>query len=123
MYLLVLKRMWHQKKPTISTVMLGMNDVSRYLYGKGDVDPQTLKKRKHALNLYYKNCSQIYQRLEGIDSELILITPSIYDQTGDLKSDNNFGVNDALGKCAEFIKETVNGKGMAWLTSMPPCRN
>ncbi len=34
-------------------------------------------------------------------------TPTIYDQTAEIATANNFGANDALKQCADFIEETA----------------
>ncbi len=39
------------------------------------------------------------------NSKVVLQTPSIYDQTADLATENNFGANDALKKCADYLKK------------------
>ena len=88
------------RKPTISTIMLGMNDVSRGLYGKENPDEKNLERRKSALDRHNASMRKLSEQLKAINSEIIYITPSIYDQTSTMEKDNLFGVNDALGACA-----------------------
>ena len=101
------------KKPTVSIVMLGMNDVGSYIYGKSKVGAQYDKIKQRVLNEYYDNMSTLLAELKSLNNNIILITPSIYDQTANIKKLNLLGKNDALGKCADFIKKTVasDGKG------------
>lgn len=93
-------------KPTWSVVMLGMNDVGSSLYAPGsDTIPMISEKRQDVLIHYRKNLELIIETLLVNKSNVILQKPSIYDQTGILKSDNYKGKNDALEKCCHIIDE------------------
>ncbi|MGH2563258.1 MAG: SGNH/GDSL hydrolase family protein, partial [Ginsengibacter sp.] len=93
-------------QPTWSVVMVGMNDVNRSLYTKERQEESGIKeKQQSALNRYFKNVDSIVRLLTKAGSKVILQTPSIYDQTADLPSNNAVGVNNALKQCAEYIKE------------------
>ena len=91
--------------PTICTIMLGMNDVGRDQYGKEKSDPTWDEKRMKTLDFYKNKMLELDKMIQNLGSELIFISPSIYDQTADLKETNYFGVNDALGQCANFVTE------------------
>ena len=86
-------------QPTVATIMLGMNDVSRGLYGAGKTGAQMEAQRKACLDSHAANMRKLATLLTQAGCKLIFITPSIYDQTGRMKTENNLGVNDALGKC------------------------
>ena len=111
----VLKRYdWDIKphNPTISTIMLGMNDVGRDNYGKDKTGQNVENQRKWNLEGYVKNMTKLSEMLTTDKSKIIYLTPSIYDQTGNQSSKNFFGVNDALGTCAQECKklsEKFNG--------------
>jgi len=94
-------------KPTVSTIMLGMNDVGRTLYNSDKNGDAVNKKREKRLNVHFTKMDQLAKKLKEINSKIIFITPSIYDQTAKLARGrkNQFGVNDALGKCAEKVKQ------------------
>jgi lysophospholipase L1-like esterase len=83
-------------KPTIAVLMVGMNDMFRG-YKEGTVSENTYE-------LYHKNTAQIADKLTGYGCRLILELPSIYDQTSETGPKPSVGVNDALGKCAEYLK-------------------
>jgi lysophospholipase L1-like esterase len=93
------------KKNNRATIMLGMNDVSRNLYGKKKPNKKTLKNRQYLLSKYKSNMDKIIRRLSEAGIQVTIITPSIYDQTVKAKAKNLFGVNDALIKCAQSNKE------------------
>ena len=92
-------------KPTWSVLMIGMNDVNRGLYAKSRENEAGIEEKKQAaLDLYQKNMEIIVPKLLENGRKLILQKPTIYDQTGDLATENQFGVNDALKKCADMTQ-------------------
>jgi len=92
-------------KPTVATIMLGMNDVGRGLYGKSKTGEAFEKRRRAALDRHVANMTKLAERLTAAGCRIIFLTPSIYDQTADLKRENNYGVNDALGLCGRRMAE------------------
>lgn len=98
-------------KPTVATIMLGMNDVGRGLYGQPEPTKQVLDQRRWNLEGYAKNMGELASRLGAMKTSLILITPSPFDQTGTQKAPNNLGVNDALATCAATCRELAAKTG------------
>jgi lysophospholipase L1-like esterase len=92
-------------KPTVSVVMLGMNDVGRDLYGMADPPKGVLDQRRWNLSGYATNMGKLADRVAGIGSTLVLMTPSIYDQTRVSAAKSFAGVNEALGTCAATVRE------------------
>jgi endoglucanase len=88
-------------KPTVAPIMMGMNDVSRGLYGKDHPDPGNLKSREGALKRHADNMDKLTLALVKAGVEPIFILPSIYDETSTMDKPNLFGVNGALGICAQ----------------------
>ena len=92
-------------QPTHAILMIGMNDVARYLYGpKISYNVDTLRMREEALTLYKSNLEKLVRIFISNKVQLTLQKPSIYDQTAMLPTANNLGVNDALKNCADFIE-------------------
>ena len=90
--------------PTHAVIMLGMNDVFRNLYIiKGTSNADTISWRKMAINTYKTNYEKIINIFLAKNINVILQKPTIYDQSAVLPSANNYGVNDALWHCANFI--------------------
>lgn len=83
-------------KPTIAAFMVGMNDMIRGFKG-GTVNENTYPP-------YYNYTSQIADKLAAYGCKLIVELPSIYDQTSATGPKPSIGVNDALGKCAQYLK-------------------
>ncbi len=88
-------------KPTVATIMMGMNDVNRNLYGKDNPDENNLKQRQAALDRHADSMRKLAEVLHHAEVEPIFILPSIYDETSTMEKPNLFGVNGALGICAE----------------------
>lgn len=98
-------------KPNKASIMMGMNDVGRSLYGVENPDTKRLENRKKRLDNHKLQMEKLIALLEKNGSEVILITPSIYDQTAEIEKQNLYGVNDALGVCADYCREqAANGK-------------
>lgn len=89
-------------KPTIVTIMLGMNDVNRGIYGKDKTGPAIEKQRAAALDAYVANMAKLSGLLSAVGCKQVFILPSIYDQTGNQPTPCNYGVNDALGRCGQI---------------------
>ncbi len=92
-------------KPTVATIMLGMNDVSRGLYEEGMDAPDLPQKREYALTMHSANMRKLAERLHAAGSRLVFLTPSIYDETAQLSRPNAPGVNGALARCAEGARQ------------------
>jgi lysophospholipase L1-like esterase len=91
---------------TVATVMLGMNDVSRDLYGAPNPTPGNLAQRQNALATYEKNMTDLVHLLQGDGARLVLLTPSPFDETVDLPDKPPLtGVNEVLGQCSDFVKK------------------
>jgi lysophospholipase L1-like esterase len=93
-------------KPTVATIMLGMNDVNRADYGPDKTGPEIEQKHERNLEIYDENMRKLMDALTKAAARLILIQPSIFDQTTTLAGAglNTFGSNDAIGKCALKIE-------------------
>ena len=87
-------------KPTVATIMLGMNDVNRGMYGDGQSGPNVEAKRQAAIANNTVNMDRLAQLLSRDGARVIFITPSLFDQTGQQNTDKLTGVNDALKACA-----------------------
>jgi lysophospholipase L1-like esterase len=96
-------------RPTVVSLMLGMNDVKGVLYASNP-DPAIMEKRKAANAAYGTNMTTLCSRIVGGGARLILITPSPYDDTAadsdTLKfASNHPGQAEALRGYAGRVKE------------------
>ena len=92
-------------KPTVATILLGMNDVNRGLYGVDKRGAEIEKQRQSALDEYTANMRKLAGLLEQADCRIVFLTPSSFDQTaGKMQLGDCRGVNDGLAKCAEILR-------------------
>ncbi|MDO5112860.1 MAG: SGNH/GDSL hydrolase family protein [Planctomycetia bacterium] len=94
--------------------MFGMNDVGRSNY-VANPSEQQLASQKRSLEGYRRNMKTLVNRVvEQLQPQLIFITPSPFDDTGENDRNNNQpGCNGALEKCAAMVwelAEATNGK-------------
>jgi len=95
-------------KPTVATIMLGMNDVNRGAYAKNAPQDATKKAAAAAaLADYDKNMQLMIEGLQAAGARVILLRPTIYDETAVLRGQPSplAGVNGALGACAAKMTE------------------
>jgi lysophospholipase L1-like esterase len=93
-------------KPNAACLFLGMNDIGVGNYGKANPDQQTLDNRKRALDDYRSNMDQLAGSLVAAGcARLIFVTPSPYDDTVDVATENLFGSNAALAQCGQYGRE------------------
>ena len=100
-------------KPSVVSVMLGMNDVGRSLYDTTNAPGAELDaKRAVAVETYRTNMAELTSRITNSGARLILITPSIFDDTGELRATNKPGCAAALTRCAHEVESlAVQRKG------------
>lgn len=93
--------------PTVATIMLGMNDIGHRDYGPDQSGPEVEQRRQHSLDMYDQNMRKLIGVLQQSGARVILITPSIYDETTKLeKAKPNVGVgrSAALAICADKVR-------------------
>ncbi|WP_170178535.1 SGNH/GDSL hydrolase family protein [Flammeovirga pectinis] len=95
------------EKPTVAFVMLGMNDVQRNTYTDTPTAWQ-LKQQQDALARYKKQTEKLVNLLLDQKIEVILFTPTIFDESPSIQKANNKGVNAALGKCRDHVKSMAS---------------
>lgn len=92
-------------QPNVVVIMIGMNDMTGSLFGtKPTINSDTLQRRQDALQLYKTNLEKIVNVFLEKKIRVILQKPSIYDQTALLTTPAQFGKNDALKTCADFME-------------------
>jgi len=84
-------------KPTVVSVMLGMNDVSPGLYAPGGDE----SRRAKTAETYEVAMRQLTKSLLDSGVKVILITPSIFDDTADVSGANYPGCGAALAGFAQ----------------------
>lgn len=110
--------------PTVATIMLGMNDVGGGLYNQPTTE-KLAHDRKFLIDRYATNLRTLATKLKESGARVILLTPSIFDQTvvfdpaklppGTKVSQPTEagmdGTNDGLKVCAERVREIGHDLG------------
>jgi lysophospholipase L1-like esterase len=92
-------------KPTVATIMFGMNDVRRELYGDIQDTAELAARRTEALQKYRRNMTALASRLKADGTRIIFVTPSPYDENMKCKTQSLSGVNWALAECGTFMRK------------------
>lgn len=92
-------------KPTVATIMFGMNDVSRSLYSSKFSATDVSTQRDAAIEIHVARMKKLAEKLQASGVRLIFITPSIFDDTAEIAGEKFLGVNAALGRCAENARK------------------
>lgn len=108
-------------RPTVATVMLGMNDVDRDAYFAGPATPEMLHRREGALTQYRRSLDQLVTQLQRDHARVILVTPSPFDeQLVGAGQPNHPGVGAALAECARFMRELAEKRNAALVDFQAP---
>ena len=92
-------------RPTVVSVMLGMNDVPRDLYAPNKTGPEVEEKRAQRAATFEKSMREITRRLLASGARVILIQPSIFDDTAKIEKPNLPGLGPALEEYAKKVRE------------------
>ncbi len=90
--------------PTVVTVMLGMNDVGRELFGNPAPAAELLSAQAARAEDYDRNMRQLVAELVASGIQVVLLTPSIFDDTADLPEPRNTGCGAALKGFARTVQ-------------------
>ena len=94
-------------KPTVVSVMLGMNDVNLRSY-EPPATPALDAEKQAALDTYAEAMPRIFKTLQDGGARLILCRPSIFEENAKYPNAEKLqhatcaGVNAAIGKCADL---------------------
>lgn len=91
-------------RASVATVMFGMNDVGRHLYAATATGDDLPARRRAALEAYAHSLRALVALLEGQGTRVILLTPSLFDETAELPAPKTTGVNAALAECAAIVR-------------------
>lgn len=92
------------RKPTVVSVMLGMNDVGRSSY-KYPESPDFANKALARAETYERELHMLAKLLADSGVRTILIKPSIFDETADLPTTNLPGCGEALAGYGNIVEK------------------
>lgn len=94
-----------EAKPTVVSIMLGMNDVRPALYNPDNLPSDVEIQRSKAAETYKSSMQKLTECLVAAGVKVILITPSIFDDTAELPRKNSPGCGAALAAFADRVRE------------------
>lgn len=100
-------------RPTVATIMLGMNDVGRALYNVDQTGVEVEQKRRDRLAAHQSAMRRLVADLQRGEARVVLITPSLFDETAESDKPKQEGVNGALRECAAFVRSLAAETGSA----------
>lgn len=101
-------------KPTVATILFGMNDCQRHLYAPEAADDLAIREqRQTAIDAHALNLAKLLGRLREAGIRPILLTPSPYDDTSLADTPNQPGCNTALAACAERARALATEQDVA----------
>jgi len=97
-------------KPNKATILLGMNDFCLYDYGKDKTDEKARKKQLQKVEVFTARMTELVQKLIARGVKVILITPTIYDDTSDSEKlqkirSYHHGANKGLGNIDKAVRK------------------
>ncbi len=107
--------------PTVATLMFGMNDVGRHLYGAGQAGAAVEAERRAHQDACLDQLRVLASALRESGVALIFLTPTIYDQTAVGDESPAVGVNDALAQVTERVvalAEEMQAPCVDWFTPL-----
>nr|MCU0792913.1 GDSL-type esterase/lipase family protein [Opitutaceae bacterium] len=107
-------------RPTVVTILLGMNDVGRDLYDPGRTGPEVETLRAARVAAYAANLRTLVERLRASGARIVLLGPTPYDDTARLKTPASVGCNAALADLAAAARELARESGSAWIDLHTP---
>ncbi len=94
-------------QPTVASIMFGMNDIGRDLYAVGASGADLEKNRLTNIDNYERNLRTLVGMLQKDNVKVIIILPSIFDNTVDIPAAHYPGLNEGLGLCAERAQKVA----------------
>ena len=94
-------------------VMFGMNDVGIGYYKTVEPTDEEQKKRQNNLTIYTNNQKRLAEMILKEGKKLVLMTPTAYDQYGEVKADNTVAANEpGLATCAQIVRQLAAEKNL-----------
>lgn len=97
-------------KPAVATLMIGMNNCN--IYAKPDMDAARAKAVENNRLAYRKNLSEILDKFASAKCDVILFTPSPYDETVKLETPPTVGKNGELREFSKDVSEEAKKRGL-----------
>ena len=105
--------------PDYIVIMLGMNDVNSRVYAPSYTLPDKEELKASAISGYNENLRKMYDICKNFCEEVILCSPTAYDEVGDLEGENRL-CNGGLKIMTEIVKSIAEEKGCKFIDFHTP---
>jgi len=102
-------------EPTVVSILFGMNDIGRTLYTSGPSSPALEQMRADRIDKFGSDLRSLVARVKSTGARVILLSPTIYDETVQSPAPLNRGANAALARCAQIVRDVANESGAAFI--------
>jgi lysophospholipase L1-like esterase len=99
-------------KPTVVSIMLGMNDVQPGLYDPQNPATDLDDRRARCAQVYDQSMRQLTKHIIDFGARVILLTPSPYDDSAELAQKNYLGCGQALEGFAKRVEAIAQDQGV-----------
>ena len=115
---------WDMKpfKADVLTISTGVNDAQIWLYEKDAPDSTNLMERAKAIDTHVKSTRKFVRMAKESGSQVIVISPALYDQTAEMECPQRTGVNDALLKMSDSDRKTAEAFGCPFIDLNTPMK-
>jgi len=97
--------------PTVASIMFGMNDIGRDDYAAGKQGDWLVKSRQTHIENYERNLRNLVKRLQQDKVQVIIILPTIFDDTAQVRAAHYPGLNEGLGQCCKRAEKVAEEMG------------
>jgi endoglucanase len=100
-------------RPSVAVVMFGMNDVGRWLYDPTKDAAENQRRQRPAIDAHETHMRALVSKLRADEAEVVILTPTPFDDTAALPEPNCPHLNDRLRECAERAQLVAREAGTA----------
>ena len=109
-----------ERKPTVATVMLGMNDMGGGFSERGKSDAQVEAAMREKMEVVSADYNKLLDALESAHVRCILISPSPYDDSAQLAKPADLCRNDALALWTGRVREIASQRQVGFVDFHTP---
>ena len=109
-------------KADVLTITTGVNDAQIWLYETDAPDGKNLTERKKAIDTHVKSTRKFVKMAKESGSQVIVISPALYDQTAEMECPKRTGVNDALQYMTDCDRKTAEAFGCPFIDLNTPMK-
>ncbi|MBQ7650055.1 MAG: SGNH/GDSL hydrolase family protein [Victivallales bacterium] len=107
-------------KAYVLTLCTGVNDACIWLYETDSPDEANLLAREMAFKGHEANTRKFIRMAKDNGSQVIVVSPALYDQTAEMAAPKRTGVNDVLRRMMDSDRKTAESLGCPFIDINTP---